>query len=126
MPHTVRPAGRAISPAASIANVMNVGAVKHGRNTSSSSISDPGSLVTRSIGGTPSRSSKGTADASSHSRRDPPPARIERTFPKSAKLKLLSRLSQLGRCLGPGQADGVNFFGGGLAGYPRVKLRGDQ
>src|SRR6266566_2807328 len=52
MPHTVRPAGRAISPAASIANVVNVGAVKHGRNSSSSSASDPGSLLTRSIGGT--------------------------------------------------------------------------
>src|SRR6266487_4092422 len=51
MPHTVRPAGRAISPAASSANVVNVGAVKHGRNSSSSSASDPGSLLTRSIGG---------------------------------------------------------------------------
>jgi transposase len=44
MPHTVRPAGRAISPAASSANVVNVGAVKHGRKSSSGSLSKPGSL----------------------------------------------------------------------------------
>ena len=39
---------------------------------------------------------------------------------------MATRLSRSGRCLGPGQVDGVDFFGGGLAGHPRVKLRGDQ
>src|SRR6266567_2621096 len=39
---------------------------------------------------------------------------------------ITSRLSRSGCCLGPGQADGVDFFGGGLAGNPGVKLRGDQ
>jgi hypothetical protein len=33
--------------------VVNVGAVKHGRNSSGSSTSDPGNLWTQSIGGTP-------------------------------------------------------------------------
>src|SRR5689334_21276124 len=59
MPHTVRPAGRAISPAASSANVGNDRAVKHGRNSSSSPSSDLGNLSTRSIGGTPSPESYG-------------------------------------------------------------------
>jgi hypothetical protein len=52
MPHAVRAAGRAIMPAASRANVVNVGPMIYGRNSSSSSISDPGSLSTRGIGGT--------------------------------------------------------------------------
>jgi hypothetical protein len=52
MSHTVRAAGRAIMPAASRANVVNVDAIIYGRNSSSRSISDPGSLSTRGISGT--------------------------------------------------------------------------
>jgi len=43
--------GRATSPAASSTNVRNVGPVKDGRKSSGSSISDPGNLSARSIGG---------------------------------------------------------------------------
>ena len=44
IPHTVRAAGRATSPAVTSANVVNAGTVKHGRNASSSSSSDGGNL----------------------------------------------------------------------------------
>ena len=52
IPHTVRPAGCANSPAISIVNVWKVGAVKHGRKVTSTRVSAPGKVRTRSIGGT--------------------------------------------------------------------------
>jgi hypothetical protein len=42
----------ATSPATNTTNVSKPGAVKHGRNGSSTRINDPGRLPTRSIGGT--------------------------------------------------------------------------
>ena len=51
MPQTVLPAGWAIIPTSRVANVVNVGVVKHGRNASSTRLSDPGRVGTRSIGG---------------------------------------------------------------------------
>jgi hypothetical protein len=42
IPHTVRPAGCANSPATSIVNVWKVGAVKHGRKVTSTRVSAPG------------------------------------------------------------------------------------
>jgi hypothetical protein len=75
----VTPCWRAISPAASSANVVNAG-VKQGRNASSSSVSNPGSLLTRSIGGTFCEGFYGTTDASSIPGKITPAHRIERTF----------------------------------------------
>src|SRR5262249_21726662 len=51
IPHTVLFPGRAINPTSSVTNVVNVGAVKHGRNGSSTRRSDPGRVCTRSIDG---------------------------------------------------------------------------
>jgi hypothetical protein len=52
MPHTVRRTGYANNPATSIVNVSKVGAVKHGLQVTSTRDSAPGTVGTRSIGGT--------------------------------------------------------------------------
>src|SRR6266566_8739898 len=86
MPHTVRPAGRAASPATSITNVVNDGALKHGRNGSSTRISETGRLPARSIGGTLSHRVTRQPPMLPHiSGKIIPTRRIEHTFPKKAE-----------------------------------------
>jgi hypothetical protein len=51
IPRTVLRAGWAIIPTSRVTNVVNIGALKHGRNDSSTRRSDPGRVGTRSIGG---------------------------------------------------------------------------
>jgi len=58
IPHTVRSTGWATNPATSAVNVSNVGAVKHGRNDTSTRDSVDGRIKARSIGGTLFRRSR--------------------------------------------------------------------